>query len=316
MLYIKRVITFLVFCSGLVVLLIVSSAIFMPKNNMTEFGMEEMTANGILGEKENSIDVLFVGDSETYSSVTPMQIWKEKGYTSYVCGSSLQTLDYTFTLVKRAFKTQKPKLVILETDAIYRDISDDTVGLTEISNLFSIFRYQNRWKTLTSNDLKMNAEYTWTEDNKGYVYSNTVWSRENSDYMTVTDSATEIPSLNMMYIKAIKSFCEANGARLVFLSTPSPVNWSYERHNGIVKLAEDLSCEYIDLNLMNDKIQIDWQQDTRDMGDHLNYYGAKKVTQYLADYLSQTGLFEDHREDSSYEKWNETLKRYEANVSD
>ncbi len=315
MLYIKRVITFLVFCGGLIVLLIASSALFMPKNNMSEFGMEEMTANGVQGEKENTIDTLFVGDSETYSAITPMQIWKEKGYTSYVCGSSLQTLDYTFTLIKRVFKNQSPKLVVLETDAIYREISDDAAGLTEISNLFSVFRYHDRWKKLTANDLKTGAEYTWTEDNKGYVYSNTVQGCENSNYMLPTDTAEKIPSLNMIYIKAIKNFCEANGARLVFLSIPSPVNWSYERHNGIIRMAEDLSCEYIDMNLLNDKIQIDWQQDTRDKGDHLNYFGAKKVTQYLADYLEQTGLFEDHREDVSYANWNETLKRYEANVS-
>ena len=49
---------------------------------------------------------------------------------------------------------------------------------------------------------------------------------------------------------------------------------------------------------------LDWSVDSVDGGDHLNYWGAKKVTQYLGTYLAQTDLLSDRRADPAYEQWN------------
>ena len=132
--------------------------------------------------------------------------------------------------------------------------------------------------------------------------------------MKPTDKVAEIPALNIQYVREMKQFCDENGSRLVLVSTPSTVNWNFQRHNGIQKLANDIGCEYIDLNLMNDRIQIDWSKDTRDKGDHLNHFGAVKVSRFLSEYLKETGLLTDHREDPAYAKWNDSLKKYETVV--
>lgn len=60
---IKKAVGSVFFVSGLICLLVILSYIFIPKNNMKAFGMEDEPANGILGEKENTIDVLVIGDS-------------------------------------------------------------------------------------------------------------------------------------------------------------------------------------------------------------------------------------------------------------
>ena len=314
MIYAKRILAFFLFAVFLIAILLAASFVFMPKNNMSEFGMEEAQANGILGEKENTIDVLVLGDSESYSAITPMQIWKDTGYTAYVCGTSAQSLNYTSVLLRRAFEKQQPKVVILETNAIYRKISSNQAVGTELANYFSVFQYHNRWKSLGLHDFTGKAKFTWTDDYKGYRYRTKVDPARQKEYMKPTDKVAEIPALNTQYVREMKQFCDENGSRLVLVSTPSTVNWNFQRHNGIQKLANDIGCEYIDLNLMNDRIQIDWSKDTRDKGDHLNHFGAVKVSRFLSEYLKGTGLLTDHREDPAYAKWNDSLKKYETVV--
>ena len=308
MIYIKSGIKVILFSGGFILLLILFSELFIPKNNMEEYGMEEVEANGILGEKKNTIDVLIVGDSEAYTAISPAQIWKETGITAYVSSSSVQTLDYTYQLVKRAFKNQSPKLVILESNAVYREVPAAQAALSLLKECFPVFQYHSRWKHLNINDLTGTVNYTWTTAAKGYRGSTTINPSENKEYMQKTEHAVKVSSINSMYVKAIKKLCDKHGAKFLLLRTPSTVNWNYAMHNGIIQFAREIGCEQIDMNLgMNEIIKIDWDKDTRDKGDHLNDYGAMKVTKFVAEYLKQTKLFQDHSTDPEYAKWNETI---------
>lgn len=314
MVYVKRILTLAVFALGLVVLLFVLSFVFVPKNNMSEFGMEEAAANGILGEKPDTIDMIVLGDSETYSSISPMEIWKNSGYTSYVCGTSGQTLDYTLLMLERVFEKQTPKIVILETNAVYRDLASKNGLIAKCSRYFSIFWYHDRWKSLGWHDFVKKPNYTWTDDYKGYKHSIAANACKKTDYMIPTEAAEEISEANAEYVNEIQTYCVQNDAKLILVSTPSAKNWNYGRHNAIQELADEIGCEYMDLNLMNEQLKIDWSRDTRDKGDHLNYYGAVKVSRFLAGYLSETGMLEDHRADTKYRKWEDSLTKYESAV--
>ena len=131
--------------------------------------------------------------------------------------------------------------------------------------------------------------------------------------MKETEETKKIPKSNKLYVKIIKEYCDLNGIQFILYSSPSPVNWDMEKHNGIEKLAKELDVEYIDLNLMQDQIQIDWTKDTRDKGDHLNYTGSLKVTKFLAEYLNEKNL-PDHRNEESYKSWDELYQQYKEKV--
>lgn len=313
--YTKRFFTAFLFVLGLVGLLILSSHLFLPKSNKEGLGMEDARANGIVGEKDNTVDILILGDSESYASFIPLELWRDTGYTSYICGTSRQTLDYTKIMLRKAFNKQSPKIVLLETNAIFRKQSKSNILFTRLGEKFSVFRYHNRWKALGWSDIKKSADFTWSDDYKGFRHSTVIKPVKKTDYIKSTQEAEHIPKLNRFCVQTIKEFCDANGARLIFYSAPSTVNWNMARHNSIQALVSELNCDYIDMNLLTKEIQIDWSKDTRDKGDHLNYFGAKKVTSYMSDYLSKTGLLTGHRGDPDYAKWDEALNRFETVVS-
>lgn len=79
-------------------------------------------------------------------------------------------------------------------------------------------------------------------------------------------------------------------------------------------ISKDLGVDYIDTNLLRDDIPIDWKKDTKDKGDHLNYKGAVKLTNYIGKYLDDTKLFKDKRNDPSYDNWNTCLDKFEKKV--
>ena len=99
--------------------------------------------------------------------------------------------------------------------------------------------------------------------------------------MVPTDDVAPIPASCLKYIRRIQNYCEAHGAKLVFLSAPNALSWDYAQHNAIAALAKELDIDYLDANLHNDQIGIDWSHDTCDHGDHLNHAGAVKNTRFL-----------------------------------
>lgn len=306
----KKVLKCALFLSGLLVILFVSGFVFSPKNNAQESGIEDFQTNGIRSEKKNTIDVLVLGDSLSYAGISPILMYQDYGITSYVCGSSGQQMFDTYRYLKIAFENQNPKYVILETDALYRkfDIAD-SVG-SDILQVLPVFRYHDRWKNLELNDFKGKAKYTAFNEHKGYRYNTDIKGVPNRDYMVETTEIQDMTDLSKEYFDQIAEFCKEKGAELILVSVPSMKNCNYKKHNAIQKLADQYGVEFINLNLMQEEVPIDWEVDTRDKGDHLNHTGATKVTSYLGKYLSTTRDLKDHRLDKKYENWNKSLDSY------
>ena len=285
---IKRIVSCVLFVAILLGLLQVSSLIFQPKSNDKAAGIHYPRANGIFSEPKDSIDTVFIGDSEVYHSFIPLYIWRDYGITSYDVSSPAQKLVYSMEFLKKTFEKQSPKIVFLETNAIFRK---------------SYF--------------EATVEYTANENNKGYYFtkkSKPATDKAIKKYMKYSDVSAPILSTNKKYLKEIAKFCKKHGAKLVLISTPSTKNWNYQRHNAMEAVSKDLGVDYIDTNLLRDDIPIDWKKDTKDKGDHLNYKGAVKVTNYIGKYLDDTKLFKDKRNDPSYDNWNTCLDKFEKQV--
>lgn len=305
------------FCMGLLFLLLLASFILMPKGNGVGSGFLYRDAKGIIAEKKDTVDVIFLGDSEVYSTISPMQLWKEQGITSYDCSTGGQRLFDTLSLLKTALKNQRPELVVLEVNATFRKFSIGEVAYNKAGEFLSIFAYHDRWKWFHWSELFQKRDYSWTSDMKGFRLQTGVQAaakKTYKNYMKSSKKFKSIPEKNVNYIDAIHQVCKDNGIRFLLLSVPSSQNWDMKKHNTIADLAEKRGLSYVDLNLLTDELGIDWETDTKDRGDHLNYFGAQKVTTYLGTYLKETYSLPDHRGDELYNGWDTCLQQYQKEV--
>lgn len=308
--FLKHTLKAAVFVGGLILILFLLSKVFIPDENTIDDGVHTLNSNGIIGEKEYSIDAIFLGDSEIYASISPLQIWNEYGIPTYCCSTSAQKLWYSQDMLRKAFRKQSPKIVMMETNALFRKFNFDDSIMHRAETVLPVLQYHNRWKVFAQNTFDGREEVTSTNEYKGYKLSYIVKSADASKYMKPSNNVAVIPSRNKSYIKEIKQYCEDHGAKLILFSTPSTVNWNYSRHNAVVKLSKDLGVDYVDLNTAQNEINIDWNKDTRDHGDHLNHFGAVKTTSYIGKYLNDLGIFSDKRNDEQYKQWNTVLKKY------
>ena len=110
---IKRIVSCVLFVAILLGLLEVSSFIFQPKSNDKAAGIHYPRANGVLSEPKDSLDAIFIGDSEAYHSFIPLYIWKDYGITSYAISSPAQKLVYSMEFLKKLLTDRVLRLYFL-----------------------------------------------------------------------------------------------------------------------------------------------------------------------------------------------------------
>ena len=311
----KHILSSAAFLLILLVLLEALSPVFRPKNNTVEERTWDVQADGILGEPENSIDVLFLGSSEAYCSFIPMEIWGEYGITSYVCSTPAQRVYQSVEYLRSAFRTQRPRIVVMVALAVcWRNTPTHLITI-RLGEWLPVVRYHDRWKSLRAEDFYQSPRYTHVEAAKGYRLLQGGQPANTEGYMEPTKEVEHLPPENVRNLKTIQQLCQEYGAQLVLVSVPSTYNWNGKRHNAVAALAERMGIVYLDMNCMQQEIPIDWEVDTWDEGDHLNYTGAKKVTAFMGQWLADTGMFEDKRSQEAYSQWNRFLQEYLDSVA-
>lgn len=314
----NKIIKAICFISILIIILIILSYIVIPKNNTKEAGMHYVEASGILAEKENTIDMIVIGDSEAVTSIIPMQMWNDCGFSSYICATLEQTIPQGIYILSKAFEKQKPKVLMVEVNNIFAKVDRDEL-ITETAGVFlPVVEYHDRWKSITNDDFGK-IDYNTINHMKGYRYTNSVEEADDSEYMK-KDIIKEntIPRLAKTYIELLNAYCNNNGIKLIAIKTPTTTNWNYSNHRKMDKFLNKEKIEFLDLNENEnrEKIKIDWRTDSKDGGDHLNHYGAKKVTNYLEKYLSDMNILQDHRNDIEYSNWNDSYEIYKKEVNE
>lgn len=89
---VKKIVRYLLFFGILAVIFLGLSRVFYPKDNSVEAGMppRDVKVNGIFGAENNSLDVIFFGDSITFTSIKPVRYGKSRGLRRMCAGSPVR----------------------------------------------------------------------------------------------------------------------------------------------------------------------------------------------------------------------------------
>lgn len=317
-----------------------ASLILTPKENTKKAGIRTPMMKYFYGEPENSLDFAALGNSDFYRGIIPTDLWRQYGYAGIVAARPGIKMSEMYYLYKDILTCQNPRLVIVEMGAAFdlkkknapsqeentlKSIAkypSDELGVledalaTEFNELFPAVNYHSRWKSLMPRDFDIfNApDYGRHDPQKGYLIEVVKRPYKKGDYMQKTDEATPIHNADRLYLDKIVRLAKDKGAQVLLMEVPDTRSWDYQRHNAAQQYAQENGLPFLDLNLKIKEMGIDWKNDTKDGGEHMNVYGARKVTKYLGSYLSQNFDLPDRRGDGAYRSWNDDVKQFEETV--
>lgn len=206
---------------------------------------------GFYVEPENSLDVIFVGSSQLFSTIMPKVLEDEQDISSYVFAGNEQTFSISYYYIMEALKYQNPKAIVLEVtfcnwgerprEAVTRINFDDMRwGKAKISGImnnvepknweyffFELSKYHSRWDSLTKEDFDLKGSYFEKNETKGW----SAYGKSNDpDKMYGKTIAPEI--LNcweykdldgnaFKWLDKIIDLCEKEGVPLILLKTPN-----------------------------------------------------------------------------------------------
>jgi hypothetical protein len=233
---------------------------------------------------ENSIDAFIVGDSSAMYDISPQVMSQETGISSYNAGSPNQSVETSWELVRDVWGHQSPRYVVLEVNELFTETATDKAVKSMLQTALPVLRDHSNWKLLVEG--KLGQDGSALTGDLGYFPSDDVVACTNADYMRTNAQPGEIPFWSRVYLAWIQRVCEEHGATLVLVSTPNASEWSQSKHDLVAAWAEAHGLTYLDANT-DGSVGIDWSQDSRDGGEHLNRAGGTKLSTWLADRLAE-----------------------------
>ncbi len=308
-----RIVKIICFVLILAFLTLLFSIIMKPKNGVDYADQRSYETYRIFDENPNTVDVVFLGHSGLGCGISPMEMYKRYGFTSYVCASTRQVARESYNVLTEVLEEQTPQVVVIETDHLFYDQGLGLGKLQEIprlTNWLPLLKNHVGWKEwLPGGENRERSEL------KGYRCSMKTNPFRGDSTLTPTENVYKMSKNIVKMLDNVLELCNQKRIKLMFLEVPSTIIWDYSKYNAIKQYADQHNLDFIDTNQKLDELGFDWTTDTFDAGDHLNYYGATKVSTYVGKFMQEKYALADRRNDEKYQTWKEDLVRYEATVS-
>lgn len=281
--------------------------------------------------EENLVDVVFLGSSHCYCGIHPELLWEEEGIAGFDLAVSAQDRDSTYYQLKELLKTQSPKVVVadiygicyeshLVESNIYRNYLSMKTSLNSVSHIMTYGDREKRRELLTRwpivhtryRELK-EYDFVQYEPNiigRGSLVTWNICIVEEDNGVNRCETVEPLNEKNREWVQNMIALSKEENFELVFCLIP----WKRgdDRQailNGFKEYIREEEIAFLDLSEPTEELDISAETDWSDP-EHLNARGARKLTLYLKEYLTERYELPDRKGDERYYQWDAALERY------
>ncbi|MEG0360543.1 MAG: hypothetical protein RR602_02835 [Longicatena sp.] len=286
--------------------------------------------------EENSLDMILIGASTSYTNYSAPLAWKEYGYTSYSLGTNMAPMGLAKSMLIEARKTQNPKVFVIDINGIlYNDEQESREGglrlwidnmkssqnktntikelvpeKDQLSYHIPFLKYHSNWprffecvKASINDLLEKDNDYLAASGMEG---NTRVVSQK--DYVDIKQFREESPmyDLSGKHLKDLLEYCKKENLKNVMF-TNMPRYYSKKmlpergRNNSAKALIKEYGYECLDMDEFVNEIGLDPNTDFYNP-NHLNIYGQKKMTYYLGNLLNNRYQLAEGKRDEKISK--------------
>lgn len=280
---------------------------------------------------ENSLEVICFGSSHAQHAINTMELYKEYGIGAYNNGNSWQKFNTSLFFLEDAFRTQKPKVVLMETfkiddykidmnvdgEVYYTTAMDESEAKKKylkrvfgnnkeryLSYYLPFCAFHDNWVSIEESSFYTDMSYC-----HDFVKTMGYFGDDSAKETIVPDLATfterDLWPESVEFLDQMVNACNENGTKLVFFVAPWGGEFAYS--DAMSKYAEDNGCEFVNLYEYLDEMGIDGNTDFIDPA-HLNDRGSIKVSDFMGRYLVDNYDLTDFRTIDN-NLWEQALKR-------
>lgn len=333
-------------CLSAVLFLTLFAYLFVHVSYMVRAGLAH-TGNNLSGYydlDDNTLDVVFVGTSGTFSAFSPMDAWGKYGFASYNFCLNVLAEEAMANAVHEAMKTQSPEVLVIDIFPFIVANTLDTMEEYMVRYNTDGYRYSlDRLKLILDKVPDTLDKFTFVFDLVKYHSNRLNWRNffgsspfleKGYNYLgweiahpaKLTDERAELEKYQMDALEELLAECGRQQVRnILFIYYPYGdveqlrVRLGMEdildqaMVNTIRDRVEEAGYTFLNCVSMREEFGLDYQKDY--WGEiHFNIYGAEKVTTVVGRYLKDTYDLPDRREEPAYADWNDDLAAYAARV--
>lgn len=306
---------------------------------------------GFYAEKDDSLDVVFVGSSSCFAFWEAMEAWKQYGIASYDFAAGTMPPQMLKYCLKEAARTQSPSLYVIDLrpftvaetgyylereimnmdhDVPLRNTIDNfkyslnrfrminecvPASYDKIPYYFDIIKYHTEWTRLADGQSLAYWKNSCHDSTKGFRLVDSVKPVKFKDCSGVKKRRQLSERLDGI-LYDLMDYCKEEKLPVLFLvNAYCQTKKEKAVYNYISDVAAEYGFDFLNTNDYYKEIGLDYSRDYYD-ASHVNIFGADKYTRFVADYLLEHYELEDRRGEAGYEQWDRDYEVWSREVQE